>query len=143
MKTKLYLPVLAAFAILSFSSCKKERADRYNASETSANLDVTLKAGNMYQLNLSAYGNGSASIVKQASAYSVSAINYSGGVYVYSYSSNATPKSGETITDQVTLKVINTRSQSGSGGCYGDRDDDDDDEDYNEVKTVKINFTVN
>lgn len=123
-----------------FASCKKEghRRDGFNSPVPASNLVVnaTIKSGDTYKLNLSAYGNGNPSITKQASSYVVSQIKLNtGGYNVYEYVSSLNPKAGGN-TDQVVLK-INALHES-SGGCQNHYNDDS-----NSEKNITINFTVN
>lgn len=139
MKTKFYLPVIPLLIALSFISCKKDgrgRHDFNNIPPASINLGVTVKAGDMYKLNLGSYGNGTASITKQASAYTTSQIiQDAGGNKFYQYTSSLNPKEGNN-TDQVVLKITN--QYQNSGGCRND------DNSYSvSEKNITINFTVN
>jgi hypothetical protein len=139
MKTKFYLPVIPVLFALSLISCKKEDHGRHgfdNIPPASIHLAVTVKAGDMYKLNLASYGNGTASITRQAGAYTTSQIvQDASGNKVYQYASSLNPKEGNT-TDQVILKI--TSQYQNSGGC---RNNDDS---YSiSEKNITIDFTVN
>ncbi len=150
MKSTLLLPILAVVFACTFISCSKERPGKRNVpgAPASTTLNVTVAAGQEYKLNLADYGTGQASIVTQASAFSVSEINFqSGNGYVYRYKTDGSPKAGETKTDKVVLKIVSTSEEyePGSGQCEDDYDDDDDDDDdeYKKVKKITIHFTIN
>lgn len=146
MKTTLLLPVLAIAAACTFVSCSKEKPGKRNGSgaPASTTLNVTVAAGQEYKLNLAGYGTGQPAIVTQASAFSISEINFQSGTgYVYRYKTDGSPKAGETKTDKVVLKIVSTSEEyePGSGQCEDDYDDDDDE--YKKEKKITINFTIN
>jgi hypothetical protein len=121
MSRKILLLCVTAVSIISFSSCKKEghrrNGNMYN--EAPAVINVVIKSGDVYKLNTSQYGNGTASITKQATAFSVSEITYDGmnGGYIYKYITTGGAKAGKSANDQVMLKVTN--ESTGGGGCRG------------------------
>jgi len=120
MKTRLFITGITAVCLLGLSSCKKDSPGRHHGNavaSSSASLNVTVAPGTEYRLNLSTYGNGAASITKQASSFDVSEISYNSTSrgYVYTYS-NAGPKTGESITDKVVLRVLN-QYETNDGGC--------------------------
>jgi hypothetical protein len=137
------LSIVAVLVLAGFSSCKKDGPGRHHDNSTANTptvLNVSVQSGNAYKLNLSAYGDGSPSITKQATSYTTSEIAYDNASrsYVYTYNSTS-PKAGETITDKVMLKIINSSSQQiTSGGCNGGNGNHDTQE-----KNITINFTVN
>lgn len=95
----------------------------------------------MYRLNLSTYGNGAATIIKQAASFNVSQISADAtGSKTYQYSSSLNPKNGAN-TDEVSLK-ISSASQS-SGGCDHHDDDDNYSSNARSEKIINIKFTIN
>lgn len=140
----LFLPVIAAAVLLAFSSCKKDHPGRTGSSSSfssTTNLSATIKAGDTYRLNLSTYGNGTATIAKQAASFTVSQISTDAtGSTTYRYSSSLNPKNGAN-TDEVTLKI------SSAGQSGGDCDHHDDDDNYSSntrsEKIIHIKFTIN
>lgn len=143
MKTKFYLTVITALTIVAFTSCKKDSPGRHGgfseATTTTINLNATVKAGDTYRLNLNLYGNGAASITRQASAYNVSQISVDGsGNKVYQYVSSLNPKSGSN-TDEVVLKISSTGQSS--GGCHNHEGNNE--SNGSSEKTINIKFTVN
>ena len=145
MKKMHFLPVIAAAVMLAFSSCKKDHPGRTgNASSVSStiNLSATVKAGDTYRLNLSSYGNGTATITKQAASFNVSQISTDAtGSKTYQYTSSLNPKNGAN-TDEVTLK-ISSASQSSSGCDHHDDDDDNYSSSARSEKIIHIKFTIN
>lgn len=140
MKTKLYLTVIAVLFVSGFISCKKEGHGRHgnggSAAPATIILNASVKSGDTYRLNLNLYGNGNASIIQQASAYTISQVSKDAiGNNIYQYSSSLNPKAGNNNTDEVMLRISSTR-QNG-GGCDHDGNDD------NGEKNIKIRFTVN
>lgn len=145
MKKMHFLPVIAAAVLLAFSSCKKDHPGRTSNSSSSTsstiNLSATVKAGDTYRLNLSSYGNGTATIIKQAASFNVSQISTDAtGSKTYQYTSSLNPKNGAN-TDEVTLK-ISSASQS-SGGCDHHNDDDNYSSNARSEKIINIKFTIN
>jgi len=140
MKTRSFITALTAVCLLGLSSCKKDSPGRHRGNavaSTSTTLNVTVAPGSEYRLNLATYGNGAASITKQAGSFDVSEISYNSASrgYVYTYS-NAGPKTGETITDKVMLKVMN-QYESNDGGCR-----DGESSTKTSEKIITINITV-
>ncbi len=139
MAKKFYLSVITASLILIFSSCKKEGHGntRMVGQPDNTVLEISITAGETYRLPLGQYGAGTASISKQATAYLVSQIIPDGlsGGYAYTYSGNGSPKTGETLKDQVTLKITNT--ERSNGGCRNNNNE------HASEKNITINFTVN
>lgn len=139
MSRKILLLCVAAVSIISFSSCKKEghrrNGDMPNTSP--AIINVTVKSGDTYRLNVSQYGNGTASITKQAAAYSVSEIAYDAynGGYTYKYVTTGGAKAGKSPTDQVMLKVTN--HSTGGGGCR-----DNESSTISSERNITINMTL-
>lgn len=119
MSRKIFLLCVAAVSIISFSSCKKEGRGRHGdmPDNTPVVLNVVVKSGDVYKLNVSQYGNGTASITKQALAYSVSEISSDAGTggLIYKYVTTGGAKAGKSANDQVMLKVTN--QSTSSGGC--------------------------
>ena len=145
MRTRYYLPLVSLLCTVCLVSCKKDMPGSHhgdNSIPSAITLNANVTAGNTYRLSLSAYGNGAASIVKQAGAYSISEISYNGsaGGYVYTYTSSATPsKDGSAVKDQVILKI--TGSEQHSGGCHNGNNHETGSDGASD-KTVTINFTV-
>ena len=139
MKTKFYLPVVAALCTLGFVSCKKEGHGRHDIGYTTPAtlvLNASVGANESYRLNLNLYGNGTPSITRQAGSYSISQISQdASGNNIYEYRSSLDPKAGGN-TDQVVLR-INALHES-SGGCHNYENTDSGGE-----KNITINFTVN
>ncbi len=107
MSPKIYL-LFTAFAVLSFSSCRKEGHGRNGGESKSVTLNVTLNAGEMYQLDLSQYGDADdlATITKQAASFVTSEISSNvAGNYRYNFSKPGSPKTGGNGNEQVILKV--------------------------------------
>jgi hypothetical protein len=140
MKARLLLTAITAVSLLGLSSCKKDSPGRHHGgavASTSTTLNVTVAPGSEYKLNLSTYGNGAASIAKQAGSFDISEISYSSAsrAYVYTYS-NGGAKTGETILDKVVLKVMNQHEGNG-GGCR-----DGENGSKTSETTVTVNITV-
>lgn len=142
MKTKLYLPVVAAFVMLNFSSCKKEGHGRNGfGNETSEiTLNAAVSAGSTFKLNLATYGNSAASIIQQAGAFSISQITRdAAGNYIYEYQSSLDPKTGTGNTDKAIIRVLKTYStQQGGNNCNNNGS-------YHSStssKNITINFTI-
>ncbi len=142
MKTRFYLPFIAVLTAIAFTSCKKDHPGRHsnpgNNTETATIiLNASVKAGDVYKLNLNLYGNGTATIIKQAATYNVSQISMdASGNKIYQYSSSLNPKSGNN-TDEVFLKIGSTGQRS--GGCHNHEGD----EEGGAEKNINIRFTVN
>ena len=119
--------VIASLLLVSFSSCKKD--NRGNEIK-SVSLDVTVNAGETYQLDLSQYADADdlTSITQQAASFLVSEItkNAATGNYIYKFSKAGSPKTGGNGTEKVILKVSEPQ-----GRC---RDKDE--------TNITINFTI-
>jgi hypothetical protein len=142
MKTKFYLPIIVVAGLLSFTSCKKEsvgRSENNSPAGSSVILNASVNAGAAYKLNLSFYGNGDATIIKQATSYTVSQIKQdAGGNNIYEYATTLSgSKSGSSNTDQVKLKIT-SHSEGGGGGCQGGNHSNSASE-----TNVTINFSAN
>lgn len=147
MKTTIFLPAMAALLILNFASCKKSQPGRPGGDaapiSSTISLNVAVNPGEIYRLNLSPYGNGAATIIKQASAYNISRVSTdAGGTKVYQYSSSLTPKNGNN-TDAVVIKVNSTRNYF--GGCSNNHAGYENDHDNNNSREniIRIKFTIN
>jgi hypothetical protein len=112
---------------IAFISCKKENhRDRDEVKDI--NLNVSVDAGAIYNLDLSAYGDADdiAIITKQASDFNLSEIAKQGTIGTYSYKRNGNPKAGGNGTDVVILKVSEP-----AGICKG-----------SDETNITINFTI-
>ena len=103
MKKFLSIFGLALLIIVGFTSCKKEKADDVQI----VNLDVTLAAGAVYNLDLSKYGDADdiAKIFTQAEHFDISEITGTTGKYNYQYKVAAIPKVNFAGTDKVVIKL--------------------------------------
>jgi hypothetical protein len=112
MSRKFYLFFIVAASMLLLSSCRKDRHDR--GKSQSVTLDVSIDAGEMYQLDLRQYGEvgSQASITSQTSTHTVSEITRNGsGNLVYQFLKAGSPKVGGNGTDQVQLKITGTEDR--------------------------------
>jgi len=127
MFREFYLLIFIASSIMLISSCRKDgHARNENRSVT---LNVTINAGDVYQLNLAQYGDADdlAMISKQAAVYSISEIGKNNtGNNIYKFSTVVGSKTGGTGTDQVVLKVYEPE-----GRCRN-----------HDETNVTINFTI-
>ena len=144
MKTKFYLPIIAILGLLSFTSCKKEgrsRNENHSPAGSSVILNASVNTGTAYKLNVSFYGNGNATIIQQATAYSVSQIKTdASGNNIYEYATTLTgsKSSGSNNTDQVKLKITSNGENGSGGGCQGGNRSNSASE-----TNVTINFSTN
>lgn len=119
MKQTVYLfTVLASLVLLP--ACRKNGPDhrRNPAVENKAvSVNVSVTTGSVYTLSLSQYGRESAVILQQAAGnYTQSEIvEDAGGNFLYRYSGSGSPKAGEPATDEVTLKVTDTKERQRDG----------------------------
>lgn len=130
MIKKVLFPILGVFLMVSLFSCKKEGRG-HRAEMKSETLNITLKAGTLYQLDLSKYGDADdiATISAQGTNYQTSQIDHDGatGKYIYYYVSNPLVKTGNPMSDKVILKVAEPE-----GRCR-----------HIEETDITINFTLN
>ncbi len=137
MKQKFSNSFLALIVIVSFFSCTKE--GRHKTETVNETLNVTLKAGDVYQLDLSKYGDADdvAAIATQAINFTTSEINKESftGKYTYKYVSGTPTKAGVTTTDKVVIKL--TEPQRG-GGCNQNNENNDNKDEAD----ITINFTI-
>jgi hypothetical protein len=137
------LVAILAFATLSTTSCKKE----HKGGTKEVVLNVTLKKGETYNLDLTKYGDDddASKITTQAVHYVTSAITKQGtGIDfsdVYTYQTAGSVKTEGTATDKVVLNVYeNKRSgQQNQNNDHHDKDDDDCDDD---ATNITINFNI-
>jgi hypothetical protein len=105
---KKILQTLIAILLIAVipTSCKKE--NHHDRDELkNVTLNVSVDAGAIYNLDLSAYGdaNDIPTITKQATDFTLSEIVKQGVIGKYSYKRNGAPKSGGNGTDVVVLKI--------------------------------------
>lgn len=127
MSRKFYLFIITAFSIVLISSCRKDGHGRNE--NKSVTLNVTINAGDVYQLNLAQYGDADdlATISKQAAVYSISEIGKNNtGNNIYKFSTTVGSKTGGTGTGQVILKVYEPE-----GRCRN-----------HDETNITINFTI-
>lgn len=126
MKKLTALFVIAASLLISFTSCKKDHRGNEIKAVT---LNVTITAGDIYQLDLSQYGDADdlASITQQATSFLQSEISRDAatGKYMYKFSQPAGAKAGGTTTEKVILKVNEPAER-----CHHDE------------TNITINFTI-
>ena len=139
---KKFLPILSLvlLTLVGFTSCKKEKHDDVQI----VNLNVTLAAGTVYNLDLSKYGDADdiAKIFTQAEHFDISEINSTAGKFNYQYKVAAIPKVNFTGTDKVVIKLTEPERGGGrnggssNGGFCGDTNGTHDE------AIITINFTI-
>ena len=124
MKKYILFPAALFCGIVFFQSCKKEHETKY------ITLNETLKAGAVYSLDVSAYGDADdiASITKQAAHYAISQIDKDGvsAENIYHFSVDTKSQANETVV--ITLSEDH-------GGRSGGRCNHDE-------AVITVNFTV-
>jgi len=120
MKQTVYFFTLLCSLVL-LSACRKNGPDhrRNPAVENkTVSVNASVTTGTVYTLSLSQYGRESAVILQQAAGhYTQSEITRDPeGNFLYRYSGSGSPKAGGTATDEVVVKVTDTRESQG-GGC--------------------------
>lgn len=125
----LFISLFSCITLMTVS-CSKHNAGPRIENE---GINVKLKSGDLYQLDLSRYGgNGSAeaSILNQATGYAISEISRNGaGQYIYSYKNANDPKFSAGGTDKVVLKIAGPER---GGQCNGS----------GKQTVLSINFTI-
>ncbi|MDQ6843077.1 MAG: hypothetical protein M3Z92_01800 [Bacteroidota bacterium] len=110
------LPLL--LILISLQACNKDHVH----SSKQVTIDTTVAYGSLYQLDLAKYGDQDdvATITKQASHFSTSAITNTSGTFnaVYNYISSGDSKLAS--TDQVILAVTEGKRQNGNCNHHGD-----------------------
>lgn len=144
MKKLLPFVLFVVFAV--FYSCSKE--DNEKQVQT-INLDVTIDAGTTFQIDVTQYGNDGncrkndyATLVKQATNYTISWVKYENNRYIYTFLKNGLPKSGGNGKERVELNLYESRRNSGvqNGIAVGESIPSFDDE---ILAKVIINITIN
>lgn len=133
MKQQISTLFLSLIVMFSLFSCTKE--GRHKNETVIETLNVSLKAGDVYQLDLSKYGDADdmAVIATQATNFTISEISkdYFSGKYTYKYTPGTPIKAGVATTDKVVIKLTEPKR---GGRC--NRNDDNDDE-----AVITINFS--
>lgn len=127
MNRKFQLLLVTGITMILFASCMKDHHRR--TENKSVILNVTLNAGETYQLDLNQYGDADdlAAIGQQATSYLTSAISRNvNGHFIYSYARTGSPKTGGNGTDQVVLKITEP-----DGRCR-----------HHDETTITIQFTI-
>jgi hypothetical protein len=138
MKKNLLLFVAIFTVTILFTSCKKEKAGEDKI--TNITLDVSINAGETYNLDLSKYGDADdvATITTQAANYLVSEITKTAVIGNYSFMKAGSPKAGGNGNETVVLKVA--EGQRGNGNTRGNEHGGK--QCHKDETNITINFTV-
>jgi hypothetical protein len=116
MKKIFKISNLLLLGLLFFAACKKQ-----NQQERNINIDASIAAGALYELNLAEYTKISAQvkIVTQATQYDISSLSRNAnGNYVYKFSLAVPTKVNGVATQKVIIKIKDPiDSQRNGGGC--------------------------
>ena len=139
MKKFLTLSAFALLLTIGLFSCKKEKTDEVEI----VNLNVTLAAGEVYNLDLSKYSDDddAAKIFTQAEHFDVSEISATSGKFNYRYKVAALPKVNFTGTDKVVIKLTEGQRECGNDGTRGDNGRGRNQYSKDEA-IITINFTI-
>ena len=139
MKKFLSLSAIALLLTIGLFSCKKEKQDYVQI----VNLNVKLTAGEIYNLDLSKYGDADdvAKIFTQAEHFDISEVSATSGKFNYQYKVAAQPKVNFAGTDKVVIKLTEGQRECSNGGTRGDNGRSRNHHSKDEA-IITINFTI-
>lgn len=125
-------------SVILLTSCKKEKIEKNKISNIT--LDVTLKVGELYSLDLSKYGDADdiATITAQANNFVTSEIIKTTVIGNYVFMKGGTPKIGGNGNETVVLKV----SESTRGNATQNYENQRTKHCNIDETNIKINFTI-